>query len=122
MPRNRRRDRSSIQVGTMAKASVALVMLGVIGLSWVFMKVQLNSTCVKIQDLEQELKELQTQNKVLNTQVTSLSAHPALKRHLEQGLIEMQQISNDRIVRWNSAMARLALDEVRPVANQGGVQ
>jgi hypothetical protein len=117
MARNRKKQHNSIHLGSMARVIVMMVFIGILALSFVFLKIQLHATGRQIKTLEQELAGLKTRNDVLRTSVASLSSRNTLQRQLTTGFIKMMPISSDRVVRWNGAQPALAMGGFRTISN-----
>ena len=77
---------------------VIAAFLSVTGLSYVYMKNQLNSCGHQRELLERNLHELIIQNNVLETQISRLTSRTALQRQLDTGFIKLVPISNQAIV------------------------
>jgi cell division protein FtsB len=122
MARNRKKQANPLQLGAFAPVVVGLIIVGVLALSFVFLKNQLHSTGRQIKGLEQELAGLKTQNDVLRARVASLSSRNVLQRQLATGFIKMVPITSERIVRWNGSPPALAMDNLRRVSNEGIVK
>ena len=90
---------------------VIAAFLSAAGLSYVYMKNQLNSSGHQREALERNLHELIIQNNVLETQISRLTSRTALQRQLDTGFIKLVPISTQAIVhvrppdagRWQAA-------------------
>ena len=72
--------------------------------------------------LEQELVVLRTQNEDAKVQIAALTSRTALQRRLQEGSLKMIPITEQSIVRLNSAVLAPGEDEVQPVVNTRGDQ
>ncbi len=107
MPATRKRT-NTLNFGSMAPWIVGVVFLGVTGLCYVGFKTQMHLTFNKIKVLERELVELNTQNEVLRSQVSTLSSRKQLQRYLDSGFIAMVPIADENIVRLGSGARQIA--------------
>jgi cell division protein FtsB len=112
-PRNQKRDINRIRLGSLATWLLPTLLLGLIGLSFVYVKNQLHASGSELKMLERELAEITTQNEVLKARIASLSSRATLQRRLDEGFIKLIPISGDRIVRVGTAPARIAALELR---------
>ena len=92
----------------------------VTGLSYVYLTVQLHHQGVQKKKLEQELVALRTQNEDAKVQIAALTSRTALQRRLQEGSLKMIPITEQSIVRLNSAVRIRDEDEVQPVVNKQG--
>jgi len=99
----------------LTKWVVAAFFLGVVGLSYVYLKNQLHTTGGQIKTLEKELSELTVENDLLRTKISTLSSQKVLQRRLDQDFIKMIPIAEERIVRIRTD----ARSEIRAVSNEG---
>jgi hypothetical protein len=118
MSRNRKRHANAIEVGSLTKWIVAAFFLGVTGLSYVYLKNQLQSTGKQIAFLERKVSELGTQEQAVRAEIGQLSSHSALQRKLTEGFIKMIPITDDRIVRINPVGPRGGEGDLRQISNQ----
>jgi hypothetical protein len=119
MAHNRRKHTNTVQMGSLAKWLVLAAFVGMVGLSYVYLKNSLHATGAQIKKMESELSDFTTRGEVMRAQIASLSSRTTLQRRLSEGFIKMVPISDDRIVRINALPYRLASDEVHAVAARG---
>ena len=108
---------------------VITAFLSAAGLSYVYLKNQLNSCGHERETLERNLHELIVQNNVLETQISSLTSRTALQRRLDEGFIKLVPISTQAIVhvrpqdtgRWQTA-GRDAANQFQTVSRDGFAQ
>lgn len=117
MPATRKRT-NTLRLGSMAPWIVGVVFLGVTGLCYVGFKTQMHLTFNKIKVLERELTELDTQNEVLRSQISTLSSRKQLQRHLDSGFITMVPITDDQIVRVSTSGGRALASEMQAVSHR----
>jgi hypothetical protein len=118
MAQNRKKHANSLPVASLAKWIIAAFFLGVIGLSYVYLKNQHLTTGDEIKRLEREFDSLNTQNDLMRGRIAALSSRSVLQRRLNEGFIKMIPVTDDRIVRINTAPSRNAQGEIRPVSNE----
>jgi predicted nucleic acid-binding Zn-ribbon protein len=119
---NRKKNDESVKVTSMALWVVAAIFAGIVGLRYVYLTNQIHATGRQIHDLEIELKDIDAQTRVANSQISKLTSHTELNRRLSEGFIRMVKITDDRVVHIASKQSATPQDEVRPVANKGDVR
>ena len=87
-----------LQLVAITRSVVIAAFLGAVGLSWVFLKNQLNSSGSQRKVLEQTLHELIVQNNVLETRIGTLTCRTALQRRVDEGFIKLVPISAQAVV------------------------
>lgn len=110
MSRNRRKHANTVRIAAVVLWVVVFTFLGVIGLSYVYIKNQTIAFGDQRRKSERELNDLVSQNRALASQITALTSRAALQRQLASGFIQMVEIDPVKIVRLNgsqSAVARL---------------
>ena len=117
MSRARRKNRNMINAPSLARWIVLTAFLALIGLSYVYLKLQLYHLGDRTKALEKELASLRTQNEVASVQIAALTSRSALQRRLKEGYLKMVPISERNIVRL-SIPARGDEDAIQPVVNQ----
>ena len=117
MKQRRRKNFNPIDAPSLARWIVLAAFLAVTGLSYVYLTVQLHHQGVQKKKLEQELVALRTQNEDAKVQIAALTSRTALQRRLQEGSLKMIPITEQSIVRLNSAVLTPGEDEVRPVVN-----
>ncbi len=88
-----------LQLLALTRWIVIAAFLGAAGLSYVYLKNQLNACGSQRKALEQNLQELIVQNNGLESQIHCLTSHSALQRRLDEGFIKLVPISAQAIVR-----------------------
>ena len=122
MTQRRRKNFNPIDASSLARWIVLTAFLAVTGLSYVYLTVQLHHQGVQKKKLEQELVALRTQNEDAKVQIAALTSRTALQRRLQEGSLKMIPITEQSIVRLNSAVPTPGEDEVQPVVNKQGDQ
>jgi hypothetical protein len=122
MKQRRRKNFNPIDAPSLARWIVLAAFAAVTGLSYVYLTVQLHHQGVQKKQLEQELVALRTQNEDARVQIAALTCRTALQRRLQEGYLKMIPITEQSIVRLNSAARAPGEDEVQPVVNQRGDQ
>lgn len=122
MKQHRRKNFNPIDAPSLARWIVLAAFLAVTGLSYVYLTVQLHHQGVQKKKLEQELVVLRTQNEDAKVQIAALTSRTALQRRLQEGSLKMIPITEQSIVRLNSAVLAPGEDEVQPVVNTRGDQ
>ena len=122
MNRSHRKHRNVINASSLARWLVVTAFLGLLGLSYVYLKVQLYHLGERTKALEKELANLRTQNEVASVQIAALTSRSALQRRLKEGYLKMIPISERNIVRLSIPPRRDDQDAIQPVANQRASQ
>jgi hypothetical protein len=122
MKQHRRKNFNPIDAPSLARWIVLAAFAAVTGLSYVYLTVQLHHQGVQKKLLEQELVALRMQNEDARVQIAALTSRTALQRRLQEGYLKMIPITEQSIVRLNSAARTPDEDGVQPVANQRGDQ
>jgi cell division protein FtsL len=120
MTQRRRKNFNPIDASSLARWIVLAAFMAVTGLSYVYLTVQLHHQGVQKKKLEQELVALRTQNEDAKVQIAALTSRTALQQRLREGSLKMIPITEQSIVRLNSAVATPGEDEVQPVVNNRG--
>jgi hypothetical protein len=117
MQRSRRPNFNTINAPSLARWIVITAFLGLTGLIYVYLTLQLYHLGDRKKALENELASLRTQNDVASVQIAALTSRSALQRRLKEGYIKMIPISEHCIVRLT--MPRTPADDaIQPVVNQ----
>ena len=117
MERSRRKNLNAINAPSLARWIVIIGFLGLTGLIYVYLTLELYHLGERKKVLETELSSLRSQNDVASVQIAALTSRSALQRRLKEGYIKMIPISEHSIVRLT--MPRTPADDaVQPVANQ----
>ena len=113
---SRRRNVNTMDAASLARWLVLLAFVALIGLTYVYLNIQLYHLGDRKKALENELAGLRTQNDVTAAQITALTSRSALQRRLKEGYLKMIPIAEQNIVRLNLP-TRPNEDAVQPVAN-----
>ena len=120
MQATRRKNVNVIDAASLARWIVITGFIGIAGLIYVYLSLQLSHLGDRKKGLETELSSLRMQNDVANVQIAALTSRSALQRRLKEGYLKMAPIAEHNIVRLN-ALARLSTDDaIQPVANERG--
>jgi hypothetical protein len=114
----RRKAFNSVNAVSLARWIVITVFLGLTGLIYVYLTLQLYHLGDRKKALENELTSLRAQNDVANVQIAALTSRSAMQRRLKEGYLKMIPISEHNIVRLNASSRPSGEDAVQPVANK----
>ena len=114
----RRKAFNSVNAASLARWIVITVFLGLTGLIYVYLTLQLYHLGDRKKALENELTSLRAQNDVASVQIAALTSRSAMQRRLKEGYLKMIPISEHNIVRLNASSRSPAEDAVQPVANK----
>jgi len=117
MNRSRRKSWNSVGAASLARWIVLTAFLALMGLSYVYLTLQLYHLGDRKKALETEVANLRMQNEVESAQITALTSRSALQRRLKEGYLKMIPIAEHNIVRL-TIPARNQEDAVQPVSNQ----
>ena len=117
MNRSRRKSWNSVGAASLARWIVLTAFLALMGLSYVYLTLQLYHLGDRKKALETEVANLRMQNEVASAQVAALTSRSALQRRLKEGYLKMIPIAEHNIVRL-TIPARNQDDAVQPVSNQ----
>ncbi len=118
MSRSRRKNRNMINAPSLARWIVVTAFLALIGLSYVYLKLQLYHLGDRTKALEKQLAGLRTQNEVASSQIAALTSRSALQRQLKDGYLKMIPISERNIVRLSIPARQNDEDAIQPVVNR----
>ena len=118
MNRNRRNITHSIKVASIFKVVVSTAILVTAGLSYVYLKNQLQQYGEIQHRLEHDLTELRTASEAVRVQITQLSSRAVLEKKLAKNSLGLVSIANDQIVRLNQRHDGIG-EELRVVSNRG---
>ena len=118
MNRNRRNITHSIKVASIFKVVVCTAILVTAGLSYVYLKNQLQQYGEIQHRLEHDLTELRTASEAVRVQITQLSSRAVLEKKLAKNSLGLVSIANDQIVRLNQRHDGIG-EELRVVSNRG---
>lgn len=126
---NANRQTNRLQFAPLLRGVVITAFLGMAGLSYVYLKNQLHVCGTQRKSLEQELRELITENNVMDAQIARLTSRTTLQRRLDEGFIKLVPISNQAMVRVRSresnswvAADRGADDQLQTVSHDKGAR
>ena len=118
MTRNRRNITQSIKVASIFKVVVSTAILALAGLSYVYLKNQLQQYGEIQRRLEHELTEIRTANEAVRVQITQLSSRAVIEKKLAKNSLGLVPIASDQIVRLNQRHDGIG-DELKVVSNRG---
>jgi len=118
MNRSRRNNTYSIKVASIFKVVVCTAIVAAAGLSYVYLKNQLQQYGGIQHRLEHDLTELRTANEAVRVQITQLSSRAVLEKKLAKNSLGLVPIATDQIVRLNQRHDGIG-DELRVVSNRG---
>ncbi len=119
MNRGRRRHLNVVNAPSLARWIFLTGVLGVTGLLYVYLTIQLYHLGDQRKSLEKSLADLRMQNETASGQIANMTSLPALKQRLKDGYLKMVPIAERNIVRLNMSRVR-GEDAVQPVVNQRG--
>ncbi len=122
MNRSRRRNWNAVNAASLARWIVVTVFLALVGLSYVYLTLQLYHLGDRRKAIENELVSLRTQNDVAGVQIAALTSRSALQRRLKEGYLKMVPISENNIVRLTIPAQAADEDAIQPVANPSGTR
>src|SRR5436305_10149470 len=122
MKRSRRRNHNAVNAASLARWIVVTVFLALVGLSYVYLTLQLYHLGERRKAVENELVSLRTQNDVAGVQIAALTSRSALQRRLKEGYLRMVPISENNIVRLTIPARPAEEDAIQPVANPSGTR
>src|ERR1700726_3231173 len=102
MNRSPRKDWNEVNAASLARWIVLTAFLALVGLSYVYLTLQLYHLGDRKKALENEVASLRTQNDVASVQIAALTSRSALQRRLKEGYLKMIPISEQSIVRLNA--------------------
>src|SRR3977135_3800472 len=113
----RRKTFNSVNAASLARWIVMTGFLGLTGLIYVYLTLQLYHLGDRKKAHENELTGLRAQNDVASRQIAALTSRSAMQRRLKEGYLKMIPISERNIVRLSAPSRPFAEDAVQPVAN-----
>ena len=114
----RRKTFNSMNAASLARWIVITVFVGLTGLIYVYLSLQLHHLGNRKKTLENELTALRSQNDVASVQIEALTSRSAMQRRLKEGYLKMIPIAEQNIVRLSAPSRALGEDAVQPVANK----
>jgi hypothetical protein len=121
MSRSHRKNWNTVNAASLARWIVLTGFLALMGLSYVYLTLQLYHLGDRKKALETEVSNLRMQNEVASAQIAALTSRSALQRRLKEGYLKMIPIAEHNIVRL-TLPARIQEDAVQPVSNQRGAR
>ena len=118
MNRSRTKNVNRINAASLARWIVVTAFLAVVGLSYVYLNLQLSRLGNRKKSFEQELIALHTQNENAGVQIAALKSRSAIQRRLKEGYIAMVPIKDQSIVRLSAPPRAVSDTDIRPVSNQ----
>jgi len=122
MSRNRRKSENSVGVAAVVKYAIPVMILGALGLSYVFLKNQMHNYGREKNQLEREYSELVAKNDAIRGQITNLISRKELKRRVSDGFLKMVPIPETQIVRVQRKVrtpgSSRSDSEILPVSNE----
>jgi hypothetical protein len=116
-----RKNWNKVNAASLARWIVLTGFLALMGLSYVYLTLQLYHLGDRKKALETEVANLRMQNEVASAQIAALTSRSALQRRLKEGYLKMIPIAEHNIVRL-TLPARNPEDTVQPVSNQRGAR
>ncbi len=114
----RRKTFNVVNAASLARWIVITAFLGLVGLVYVYLNLQLYRQGDRKKALENELVTIRAQSDVTNGQVAALTSRSAMQRRLKEGYLKMIPIAEHNIVRLSLPTRSLGDDAVQPVANK----
>ena len=114
----RRKAFNPVNAASLARWIVVMVFLGLTGLIYVYLTVQLYHLGDRKKALENELTSLRAQNDVASVQIAALTSRSAMQRRLKEGYLKMIPISERDLVRLSALPRPAGEDAAQPVANK----
>lgn len=111
-----RRNCNSVEAASLARWIVLVALLALMGLSYVYLNLQLHRLGDRRKAIEVELTSLHSQNEVAHVQITALTSRAALQRRLKEGYLKMVPIAEHNIVRL-TIPALNPENAIQPVSN-----
>lgn len=96
---------NALPLGPLMRWLVLVILLGVLGLSFVHMKHRLKIDGDRRRDLEHAVAQLDEKLKVANNEIMRLTSRPALERRRQEGFIRMMPVQDSRMVRLRAQAA-----------------
>ena len=114
----RRKTFNVINAASLARWIVVTAFVGLIGLVYVYLTLQLYHLGDRKKALENELTSLRSQNDVASVQIAALTSRSAMQRRLKEGYLKMIPIAEHNIVRLSTPPRAPGEDAIQPVANK----
>jgi hypothetical protein len=114
----RRKTFNTVNAASLARWIVITAFLGLVGLVYVYLNLQLYRQGDRKKALENELVSIRAQSDVTTGQIAALTSRSAMQRRLKEGYLKMIPIAEHNIVRLSLPTRALGDDAVQPVANK----
>lgn len=111
-----------IQAAKVAKFVALAVLIGALGLAYVYLKNQQFVLAEQIRKTERQIRDVQSRNEVLVARVTELSSRPMLQKRVAQKFISVVAISGDKIARLTPPATATADGVLRTAFNTESAQ
>ena len=111
-----RKNWNTVNAASLARWIVLTTFLALMGLSYVYLTLQLYHLGDRKKALETEVANFRMQNEVASAQIAALTSRSALQRRLKEGYLKMIPIAEHNIVRL-TIPNRNPDDAVQPVSN-----
>src|SRR5205823_14567712 len=93
MSRSRRKNWNTVNAASLARWIVLTAFLALMGLSYVYLTLQLYHLGDRKKALETEVANLRMQNEVASAQIAALTSRSALQRRLKEGYLKIDRKS-----------------------------
>jgi hypothetical protein len=111
-----------IQAANLVKFVALAILLGAIGLAYVFVKNQQFVLAEQIRKTERQIRDVQSRNEVLVAKVTELSSRPMLQKRVSEKFIAVVAITGDKIARLTPPATAVADGVMRTAFNSESAQ
>ena len=111
-----------IQAPNLVKFVALAILLGAIGLAYVFVKNQQFVLAEQIRKTERQIRDVQSRNEVLIAKVTELSSRPMLQKRVSEKFIAVVAITGDKIARLTPPATAVADGVMRTAFNSESAQ
>ncbi len=118
MQRTRRPQFNTLNAPSLARWIILAAFIGLTGLVYVYLNVQLYHLGDNKKALENELARIRSENEVANVQIAALTSRSALQRRLKEGYLKMVAIPDESIVRLSVPLPSASGDDLIPVSNR----
>lgn len=119
MAANRRKNQNAVPVVAIGKCVLAVVFLGLVGLSHVSLKNRLHAGGRQLKECEKELAAVRVKNQSARARLAQITTRAALERRLAEVGLALVPIAPDRIVRLDAGAGGV-IEAIRPAANEEG--
>ncbi len=124
---NTKRQNNCLQYAALLRWVVITLFLGVAGLSYLYLKNQLYVLGTQRTHMEQELRDLISQNNVLEDRVSKLTSFTTIQHRLDDGWLKMVPISEHALAhvhtqevnRWTASESGSG-NQFQTVSHEGG--